>query len=264
MPGPSLNPKNMTTGTFLEEGQYTFRNARYCVFDYGGRAEPALAFGAVLVGSDGSENEQYWSAGALDRFKPSKDGLTPAADNEGPYLCAVGNATELNKGTNFGILQVSLLNGGYPENRLDAAEGNITQVYEGLVAAIGLQAQPQRNIPGQTAPAEGRGPRQVPVINRVITLPGEAPAQSGAAASTAPQGTNGTAGGDEALEAEVVGFLIEKLSAGPMERPALMTAAYQNWKVAARRQAAMAILNVPEKIAALGVAKVEGTTVSLA
>lgn len=258
MPGVSLNPAHFASGSFLEEGEYEFRDAKFCVWDYDGKGNPTLAFHAVLVGSDGGEHKQYWSAGDPARFAPSKDGERPAEDNEGPYVCPLGQSTDLNKGTNFGVFMVEAVNAGLTQTAIEAAEGDVGKVFSGMRAYVVLKNQPTRTGLAQAPRLDAQGNAripQIPVISRVIAMPGEK-VETGKANGTSGAAVPAAAAEVVNLAEEAINFLMEQLGGtGKIARGALMTKAFQQFPPD-RRAGVLGLLNDPKWLAGTGIVTV--------
>ena len=154
----SLKPSEMVEGGALPAQQnLRIKSARYTYFDYGGKAPKTFASKLTLVGEDGQEHIQYYSAGDPSRFGPSQDGR---------FALMLGTAEGFVKSSNHGILFENLVKFGFPENKLGAD----LSVIEGLYAFWDTVAEPQRT--GLVRAANAR-PNMILVPTEIYQLPWE-------------------------------------------------------------------------------------------
>jgi hypothetical protein len=216
-------------------GNYRVVESRFVSWDYRGKAEPVLALRWKLVGDDQQPREQYYSAGKLDRFMPSPDGLR---------ALPVSTATHFQKSTNVSVLMMELLNAQFPETVL--AQDDASR-FEGLYAFFthirqqrrsGLDQEGARErmllipaqihaLPGQPmptvpppAPLPPLAPPQVPQQGELPL--GPPPVQSQPVASMAARAVDL----NEPLNAQVVALANSLIQNGPFTRAALVESSF--------------------------------------
>jgi hypothetical protein len=186
--GASLNPADAITGGLLDDVDVTWKNVKYEMYDYEGKADAAPCFAADMVtGTEAKPEEivrQRWSCGSAENWEPSPDGM---------YLVPIGSETELRKASNVIVLMGSLVQAGFPVNLL--GDGN-AGVFEGLQAHMrrmegpkrgGLPQQQQRRVVGGK---EYERDNKILLVEKIIALPGkqeEAPAKSKGGKKAAPK-----------------------------------------------------------------------------
>lgn len=226
--GLSLRPSTFSAGgSLIDDVDAEIVRARFVQYDFEGKSESGakLCLLAVLKDGDGAEHPQYWSAGDLRFFVPSED---PKNDDlNGITVVQVGDKTALNGGTNCALFLNSLVQAGFPEDKLD--EGDI-RVLEGMVCHVNRVPQPKRNNMPKRAGAPDRDP-MILIVTAIKSLPGEKKAAAktnGAAKPTATsakpsstntaanaKATNGSGSGVDAemvaeLEGELIGLFADK------------------------------------------------------
>lgn len=210
--GASLNPVDFITGGLLDDADVTFKNVKFEMFDYDGKAEPAPALGIDLV--TGAEEEgakpyrQHWSCGSSENWEPSDDGST---------LVPIGKDTELRKATNLYMFLTSLKEAQFPMERLNDGD---CSVLEGLQAHVLRKDAPKRGNLPQGGTRRGRDGKEYEKDNKVLCVSkinkfpweGEAPAKpkKGAAKKEEPAAEAG--GGD--IEAKAKDVLIKLVVSG--------------------------------------------------
>jgi hypothetical protein len=123
--------------------------------------EPVETVAAAIKFKDdeGTEYNQFYSAGDPKRFAPSKDGKT---------LEALTSSENLSKSSNYYILMNALINAGFPENKL----GEDISVLDGLYTHnIGIPEPKRSGLVRETA--EGARERVISVPDSIIKLPWE-------------------------------------------------------------------------------------------
>lgn len=206
----SFKLQDFAAGGILPEGDYQIREARFSVFDYGGRGPATIALRAFMVPWDlksnkptgASEQEQYYSCGPVEQF---------AVVHEGKSLEAVGTRSQLSNQSNFYLFVQNIVNAGFPEDKW----GEDISVLDGVVCHITHIPLPKRDMPrsnltGQQ-PQEQQRDRTLPVVSVIHSLPwekkGAAKAKSAATPATKkaeakpepePEPASGTNGDDVA------------------------------------------------------------------
>ncbi len=133
---------------------------------------------------DGTEYNQFYSAGDPKRFQPSKDGKT---------LEALTSSENLSKSSNYYVLMNALINAGFPENKL----GEDISVLDGLYTHnIGIPEPKRSGLVREVT--EGARERVISVPDSIIKLPWENKGKSAAKAAPAP--TKGKAVADAVEE----------------------------------------------------------------
>jgi len=163
----SLNPKDFVTGGLLDDVTVTWTTCKFSMYDYGGKGTPAPGL-IINMSPEGDDAvEQFWSAGKADDWAPSEDGnsLTP-----------VGSATGIRTSTNLYLLIKSLMEAGFPVERLN--EG-LASTFNGMVAHMvrvpapkreGLKKEPKRGKDGSEYE------NKILVVEKIVKLPWEADA----------------------------------------------------------------------------------------
>jgi hypothetical protein len=189
--GLSLRPSTFTQGSLLDDIDAEVVRARFVQYDFEGKAEnnPTCIL-LVLKDGEGHESGQYWSAGDPAYFVPSEDPKNE--DLNGITLVQVGDKTSLNGGTNAALMLNSLVQAGFPEDKLDSGD---LRALEGMVAHWNRVPQPKRsNMAARPGQASDRTP-MVLIATQIKTMPGEAkPAKAagkpnGAVAAPRPAAT---------------------------------------------------------------------------
>lgn len=180
-----FQPKNMVEGGgLLDDVDAVIKEMRVVNWDYNGKVPvpvPALKATLEIDGVDGG-HEQYWSMGKGTDWQPSEDGFS---------VVAVGKATGITRSSNAGILIESMVNAGFPENKVT----DDVRCFEGLKAHWTRVSAPKRAGSAPKAPrADGRVFEDtILTVGSILSLPGEkkkatAPPKA-AAGSSAPKTT---------------------------------------------------------------------------
>jgi len=200
MPGVSLRPSDMVQGGLLDDAVVEFTGCGFVMFDYQGKADPAPAFGTELVDIDGGDpTKQYWTVGKAKDWMPSDDGKT---------LVAVGSATALNNNSNFALLMASIVNAGFPEDKI----GDDISVFNGMVAHVHRVAAPKRSgLSGGSVGPDGQKREQtVLVVDTIEKLPWERKKGKGAPKTKKKGKAKSKAPVDDAAVEFVMGVLADK------------------------------------------------------
>jgi hypothetical protein len=210
--GASLKPSEMTEGSgLLDDVTCTWKSCSFEMFDYQGKSpQPVPALKAVLDPDDsGDETDQYWSMGNAKDWIPSDDGKR---------LVAVGSATTLKTSSNGAILLTSLVNAGFPEDKI----GDDISVFEGMVAHMVRIPAPKRPGLKKRVREDGREFEDtVLTVGEIISLPWEKKKAKGApkgkaAAKGAPKKAAAKpaadAGADDDVNDAAVAFMMGALA----------------------------------------------------
>jgi hypothetical protein len=218
--GASLRPSDHSEATGLWQGRGKVAGAAFVMFDYGGKSDPKPTAQLNIQPEEGGDVvEQHWSVGKDTDWMPSEDGSR---------LVAIGRATQINTSSNLSILITSMVNAGFPEDKLTDNIGDLV----GLDADFVRVAAPKR--PGLPV-REGQQESQILIVNEIFQLPWEKKAGKPAAAKAAkPTGKAATAeeaGEEESAEdlatALVVSILAEK---GSIKKQQLSTHLFKELK----------------------------------
>lgn len=169
--GASLNPADAVAGGLLDDVDVTWKNVKYEMYDYEGKADAAPCLAADMVTGAESKPEdivrQRWSCGSSDNWEPSPDGM---------YLVPIGSETELRKASNVIVLMGSMVQAGFPASALSDGAAN---VFEGLQAHMRRMEGPKRgNLPQQQARRvvggkEYERDNKILLVEKIIALPGK-------------------------------------------------------------------------------------------
>lgn len=154
--GASLLPQDFAAGGAIPDGDYMIASARAAIFNYGGNGPETPAIHVTFADADGESREQHYSAGKMEFLKPSEDGLR--------LVHPEGGDARIGKQSNAAAFLVSLIDGGFPVERL----GDDLSAIDGTRVTIVNKAQPKRA--GLTDQKEGK---TIPLVAKVLSLPGE-------------------------------------------------------------------------------------------
>lgn len=213
----SLNPSDAIAGGLLDDVTVRWDNPHFEMYDYDGKVATAVpALGVTLVDVDTDEaTEQYWSMGQAKDWAPSEDGS---------QLVSVGSATQLRSSSNGMIMLTSLLNAGFPPDKL----GTDISDLDGLVAHMIRVDAPKRTGLAK-AKKKGDDGREytdtILTVDEIVQLPWEKKKPKGAPGGKKKTGGKAKAKGkakgkaaaaadtsnDEAVE-EAQAFILELLA----------------------------------------------------
>lgn len=162
-------------GGLLDDVDVTFKGCRVCSWDYNGTVPTAVpAIKVEMQLADGGEAaEQYWSAGSSKDWMPSEDGKK---------LVAIGKATALVRSSNAGILMESIINSGFPEDKIS----DDISALEGMEVHLMRVPAPKRGgLAPKAARADGREyENTVLTVSKIHKLPWEKKTAKGGAKGT--------------------------------------------------------------------------------
>lgn len=213
-----FKPSDMSEGGgLLDDFDGTITEARTVMFDYQGSGPSTPSILLKIKTEDGEAIDQNWSVGKASDWQPSEDGKK---------LIPIGRATSLVASSNAGILMASIVNAGFPEDKI----GDDISVLEGLKAHFIRVPAPERKGIVQTPRADGKTfEKTILTVSRVLQLPWDAakpvaakvtPPKGKPAASSKPAAAAASTGD---IQAEAVGILLAILSDndGTVEKKAL-------------------------------------------
>jgi hypothetical protein len=208
----SLKPSDQQQGGILDDMDVDLKSLTFVEYDYNGKADkPTLALLVVMGDSEGTDHDQYFSAGDLSRFQPSPDGK---------YAVAVAGAKGLSTTSNAALFLKSIVDQGFPEDKIT----HTVEPFEGANVHVVRVPQPKRSGLVQ---AEGERERTVLVVSKINRLPWETAGKArptGKAATSASAGTrpparqaapaaqNGNAVENDLIE-EAQGIMLQLLEA---------------------------------------------------
>ena len=203
--GVGFRPTDFTDGGgLLDNADVAWKSCEFVMWDYNGNGPqtPALK---VVMDHEGEEVEQFFSAGKADDWAPSKDGTK---------LIPVGNATGINRKSNLAILINSLVDAGFPEDKIE----DDVSVFEGLKCH--MVRKPAEKRPGlvRTPRADGKVFEATNlVVDEIQQLPWEKKAASGkkAAPKDTEQEQETGGGDDDDVEQEAIAAIMEVLEKNP-------------------------------------------------
>lgn len=215
--GVGLGPSGYVEGGgLLDNVDVVWDKVRFEMFNYGGRsvsAVPALKVDMKL--EDGSTVEQYFSAGSAADWAPSSDGTK---------LVSIGNARGINKGCNMAILIGSLIEAGFPEDKIS----DDCTVFEGLQAHVVRVKAPERKGIVRQPRADGREYEQTNlVVDKIHKLPWDkGSGKKASGTGSAPEA------GDDDFEEKMFGIVMEILSEadGPVDKKKLSSLVFAKMK----------------------------------
>jgi hypothetical protein len=257
--GVSLKPSEATSGGLLDDADVHIDSARYEIFDYQGKSDPAPALVLHCTLEDGDEHTEVLSVGKASDWEPSDDGKE---------LIPIGNATTLRTTCKAMHFLTSLVNAGFDEELLDedpsVLDGLGVHVMRTPVEYKGLEKRKDSEgreqeftaltvseinyLPGEGGKGKGKG--------KAAGGKGKAAgtgAKGKAANKSAASGGKGKAGGkagaksetadsgdsdlDDAAEQALMAVLLE--NDGSIESRQIPTKAYQHLSDVANRNAVL-------------------------
>ena len=184
----------------------TITGASFIMSNYGGAAaQPVPTFELKVVDAHGQEYEQLLSVGR-GKYAPSKDGTK---------LIPLEDGVKLNSGSNFALFITSMVNGGFPEDKLRVDD---ISILIGTKAHFERTAAPERKGIKKAPRADGKVYEDtILIVTRVLVLPWDAKGKKGTAkapgktAAPAAKGKAVVAGSDDVTE-EAQGAVIQALA----------------------------------------------------
>jgi len=168
-----LAPDTFVEGAgLLGDVNVKWKEVKFEEWDYDGKVAQAIPALKITMEVEDQEDavDQYFSCGGAKDWTPSKDGKK---------LVAVGTATGINKSSNFAILMASLVEAGFPPEKI---EDDCT-VFEGLECHMIRVPAPKRPGLVSTPRADGKVYEKTNMVVDVISkLPWEAKGKKGTAA----------------------------------------------------------------------------------
>jgi len=217
--GVSLRPEDAGEGGLFDDVTVRIEKARFESFNYQGKsvAAPGIVLGLKDI-NDESDYEQFYSMGSAKDWTPSEDGteLLYVGSAENPFI---------RKSTNGMHLITSIIDSGFPPEDFYAD----VSAFEGMVCHMQRIPAPKRSgIAKKTGPDGKEYADTILVVDKIVTLPGEAESKPKAKAAGAPAGAKKSTGkkgasakkkasvaDDSSLADKATAYLIEQLAENP-------------------------------------------------
>lgn len=164
-----LAPENQQEATgLLNDVDVKFAEVRVVTWDYNGKVpSPVPALKVTMELEDGSMQDQYYSLGKATDWQPNEDGTT---------IVAVGKATGIANNSNSALLINSLVNAGFPENKIT----DDVRCFEGMVAHMSRIPAPKRGGMPKAPREDGKVYEDtVLVAETIISFPWDKKAPAG-------------------------------------------------------------------------------------
>lgn len=178
----SMNPNVFTAGGLIDDIDIEITDAATTMFDYGGNSVPTPALALELTDVNGTQHVQYYSVGKPEDWTP---------EDSGEGFVAVSGKTSINNSTNLGKFLTSMVNAGFPADRLD--DGNL-KVVIGTKAHVLQEVQEQRKGLIRTGKNADR-PQTLLLVSKIISLPGESVTAKTSTAPTSKAAVGGKTNG---------------------------------------------------------------------
>jgi hypothetical protein len=241
--GFSLNPEEMEEGGgLLNDVMVTWEALKFGLFDYMGSVPggvPVLFITLRVEGEEGTHEEPY-TVGDKKNWQVSADGSK---------LIPLSEKSQINKGSKLGLLMASLINSGFPRDKL----GRSFLSLAGLRCHMIQQPMPKQTG-GSFQPAKKREDgrtfeKTILLVDKILALPGmepppkppgkKAPAKKGAPAAQAP--AEDTANTAELATETVLSILVEQGSITKAKLPVIVATKLRD-KPAASRNAILELV----------------------
>lgn len=226
MPNASLNPDSFLSGfVSAHDEDISVKDAIFHMFDYGGKGPTVPAARLVMERDDGSTVEENLTVGSQSTVQPSPCGK---------FMNVTGPRGGFGEESNFGIFITSLLNAGFPADRL----GEDITVLNGLKAHVMRIPLPKRTRRGEET--GGKKVQDALTVTKIITLPGEDEKKSATGAGKKKAGKKGSGKAaakddvaendtDDELTAKATEAVLEVLNAadgGPVAKNKLLQSVF--------------------------------------
>lgn len=217
----SLRPSEFVSGGLIDDVNVEITAASFVEWDYQGKIpQPVLAVKVTMQPEDGDEAvDQFYSAGDLKNWMPSKDGKRAVK---------VGTASSLNNGSNFAQFITSLVNAGFPEDKI-ADDVTFMVGTQGHVKRV---PQPKRSGIIRGGGTEGREPT-VLLMTKIDALPGEGKKGKKSTTKKASASTPSTPNASsEEIDGKAVGAVLAVLAeqGGSVSKAKLSAAVFHQLK----------------------------------
>lgn len=183
----STLPEDMIQGGLIDDLDVTFQNCTWRIWDYNGQYKPRIALRVEMVDEDENIHEQYFSAADPKEFAPSQNEC---------FLTPLGDKKNLNKGSNYEALMLSVFNEGFPKPSWRSLG---TASLNGMNAHVIRKPAPVRKGLLNKAREDG-SPREDTqlLVSKINWLPGEGP-KAGKAAKVSRAVASGKGNGPQVV-----------------------------------------------------------------
>lgn len=216
--GLSLKPSEMQAGGGLwSDIDATITGAKFMITTFDGKVPEGRVVLELNVDDDAGEGHEQMLSCGNGKFTPSEDGGT------------LEGSGKINNGSNFGQFIISMVNAGFPENKLDDDIG----ILVGTKAHFERVAAPKRSGMTKAPRADGKTYEDtILVVTKILQLPWDAPKKGKAMAKVAGKPAAGKAavkGTDNDVASEATDAVMEVLSGNPegMTKQQLAKALFQ-------------------------------------
>jgi hypothetical protein len=218
----SVAPSDAVSGSGAPDNvDTTIVEMTAATWDYNGSQEPSAFLLVKLKDDDGTEHDQYYSAGDLSKIVPSDDGAYF-------YPAEGSSATGLNNNCNAYLFLGALVDQGFPEDKLRD---------EGFQTAVGLRGHMNAIAPKKKREGLEGGNKPIGVFTKIHSLPWEQKGKGSSSTSsistrgsTSTQAASTIKNGDaDELNTEAIEAVVAALAKadGPIEVKRLGMAAFQ-------------------------------------
>lgn len=147
----SMNPDDFLSGGLMDDFDGEIIKARFIPWDYEGKIDHHVLGVALTIKPVDSDEPftQTYSAGDLEQFAPSMDGVEPVdmsgddvSQMEGVYAKRVGTKTQLNGNSNWAQFVGALLDAGFDKSRLAP---RVDEMLEGVFGHFNRVPQKKRS-----------------------------------------------------------------------------------------------------------------------
>jgi len=163
--GASLKPSDAASGIMLDDVDATLETLRFTDEPPTGYQAGSLFLVVSFSGKDIEDASQHYSAGSLDRFVPSGDGLRAVPADEDDYDEDGDPTISLVKSTNAILFLKSIVDNGFKEDDI----GDEVDVFEGLDVHLRQVPQPKRSGLDQ----DDDKPRTILLVTKINATAGE-------------------------------------------------------------------------------------------
>jgi hypothetical protein len=225
--GSSLNPESYSEGGgLLDNVNVVWKEVRFEMWDYNGMVPQAVpAMKIVMETEEAGEATQYFSAGSAKDWQPSQDGIR---------LVATGGATGINKTSNMAILISSLVEAGFPPEKIE----DECTVFEGLECHMVRVPAPKRTGIVNTPRADGKVFEKTNlVVDTIVKLPWEKKGKTVTTKGKAVEEDNKI----ESLATQTVMEILEENPKG-IDKKKLASSAFQILKANPDRNAVLQLI----------------------
>lgn len=221
--GASLKPSEAASGFSLDDVDVVLESLRFTDVPPGTYQAGSLF---LEVGFSGKEIEegasQHYSAGSLDRFKPSDDGLKAVPSDEEDYDEEGAPTICLVKSTNAILFLKSLVDNGFDEEKIE----DTVDVFEGTDVHLRQVPQPKRS----GLDAEGDKAKTILLVTKINSMPGEKKGKGKGKGKGKATSKKATEPADEDLTDKAVNTVIAavKASENGIAKKDLLTEAFRS------------------------------------